>query len=62
MIEEYGFRDIKLKGGVVEPQQEIEEIRQLREAFGAGIPLRIDRTPPGRSKPPFGAVRDCARS
>jgi glucarate dehydratase len=42
MIEEYGFREIKLKGGVLEPEREIETIRQLRDAFGPQVPLRID--------------------
>ncbi len=42
MVEEYGFRDIKLKGGVFEPEAEIEAIRQLRIEFGRDVPLRID--------------------
>jgi glucarate dehydratase len=42
MVEKYGFRDIKLKGGVLEPAAEIETIRQLRAEFGGSIPLRID--------------------
>lgn len=42
MVEEYGFRDIKLKGGVLEPGLEVETIRQLRGEFGAAFPLRID--------------------
>jgi glucarate dehydratase len=41
-IEEYGFREIKLKGGVLDPEIEIETIRQLRAEFGAKYPLRID--------------------
>ncbi|MEV7043189.1 glucarate dehydratase family protein [Amycolatopsis sp. NPDC051061] len=41
MIDEYGFRSIKLKGGVFEPAQEVEGIRALAEAF-PGHPLRID--------------------
>lgn len=41
MVDEYGFRDIKLKGGVLEPAEEIEAIRQLRQEF-PGMPLRID--------------------
>jgi glucarate dehydratase len=41
MVDEYGFRSIKLKGGVFEPAQEIEGIRALAEAF-PGHPLRID--------------------
>lgn len=42
MIAKYGFRDIKLKGGVLEPSVEIETIRQLRAEFGSAVPLRID--------------------
>jgi glucarate dehydratase len=41
MIDEYGFRSIKLKGGVFEPAQEVDGIRALAEAF-PGHPLRID--------------------
>lgn len=42
MMEKYGFRDIKLKGGVLDPDEEIETVRQLRDAFGPAVPLRID--------------------
>jgi glucarate dehydratase len=42
MVGEYGFRSIKLKGGVLAPKQEIATIRLLRDAFGAAMPLRID--------------------
>jgi glucarate dehydratase len=42
MIHQYGFREIKLKGGVLEPDLEIASIRALREEFGAEYPLRID--------------------
>ena len=42
MVDEYGFRDIKLKGGVLDPDDEIEAIRQLRAEFGPDMPLRID--------------------
>jgi glucarate dehydratase len=42
MIDTYGFQSIKLKGGVLEPDAEIETIRQLRSAFGPAVPLRID--------------------
>lgn len=41
MTEAYGFREIKLKGGVLDPDVEIESIRALREAFPKA-PLRID--------------------
>jgi glucarate dehydratase len=41
MIAVYGFRSIKLKGGVFEPAHEIACIRALSEAF-PGTPLRLD--------------------
>jgi glucarate dehydratase len=41
MIEEYGFRSIKLKGGVFPPEQEIAAMRALAEAF-PDHPLRLD--------------------
>jgi glucarate dehydratase len=42
MIAQYGFQEIKLKGGVLEPDIEVETIRALRREFGAKCPLRID--------------------
>lgn len=42
MVRDYGFREIKLKGGVFEPDLEIESIRQLRAEFGTKVPLRLD--------------------
>ncbi|MCY3833021.1 MAG: glucarate dehydratase [Chloroflexi bacterium] len=42
MIAQYGFQSIKLKGGVFEPQAEVDAILALREAFGADMPLRLD--------------------
>jgi glucarate dehydratase len=42
MIERYGFREIKLKGGVLPPGAEIATIKALRQEFGAAYPLRID--------------------
>ena len=42
MIAKYGFREIKLKGGVLEPEVEMASIRALREEFGPDVPLRID--------------------
>ena len=42
MVDEYGFLDIKLKGGVLDPEDELETMRQLRGHFGADVPLRID--------------------
>jgi glucarate dehydratase len=41
MVDRFGFRSIKLKGGVFPPEQELEAIRALREAF-PGHPLRLD--------------------
>lgn len=42
MIDQYGFEEIKLKGGVLDPDDEIAAIRALREEFGPKYPLRID--------------------
>ncbi|HTZ74176.1 MAG TPA: enolase C-terminal domain-like protein [Candidatus Aquilonibacter sp.] len=42
MIAEYGFDEVKLKAGVLDPQIEIETIRRLRAALGREIPLRLD--------------------
>ncbi|MHC4727730.1 MAG: enolase C-terminal domain-like protein [Planctomycetota bacterium] len=42
MIAKYGFSSIKFKGGVLEPDIEIEAIRLLYQELGSGIPLRID--------------------
>ncbi len=41
MLETYGFRAIKVKGGVFEPAAEIEAVWALREAF-PDVPLRLD--------------------
>ncbi|MHC5794722.1 enolase C-terminal domain-like protein [Lacisediminihabitans sp. FW035] len=41
MVDRYGFRSLKLKGGVFEPEAEIEAIRALRAEF-PDLPLRID--------------------
>lgn len=42
MIAKYGFQSIKLKAGVLDPDQEIETLRLLCQAFGPAVPLRID--------------------
>lgn len=42
MIARYGFREIKLKGGVLPPGEEIATIQALRAEFGPTVPLRID--------------------
>ncbi|MEV4175320.1 glucarate dehydratase family protein [Nonomuraea sp. NPDC049709] len=41
LIKEYGFKSIKLKGGVFPPDQEMAAIRALHEAF-PDVPLRLD--------------------
>ena len=42
MIATYGFRDVKLKAGVLDPDVEIKTIQRLREELGPEPPLRID--------------------
>ncbi len=42
MIAKYGFKEIKLKGGVLPPKEEMAAIRALRAEFGTQYPLRID--------------------
>jgi glucarate dehydratase len=42
MCETYGFREIKLKAGVLDPPVEIATIKALHASFGDGVPLRID--------------------
>ncbi|MHC4168838.1 MAG: enolase C-terminal domain-like protein, partial [Planctomycetota bacterium] len=42
MIATYGFGSVKFKGGVLEPDLEIETVRLLRQEFGSEVPLRID--------------------
>jgi glucarate dehydratase len=41
MLETYGFTAIKLKGGVLLPEEEVETIMALRDAF-PDVPLRLD--------------------
>jgi glucarate dehydratase len=41
-IAKYGFKEIKLKGGVLDPEIEIATIKALRNEFGPEYPLRID--------------------
>ncbi|GAC1430487.1 MAG: glucarate dehydratase family protein [Chloroflexota bacterium] len=38
----FGFQSIKLKAGVLPPEQEVATIHALRAAFGPAVPLRID--------------------
>ena len=42
MCRHFGFKSIKLKAGVFDPQQETDAIIALHEAFGDDKPLRID--------------------
>ena len=42
MCAEFGFKSIKLKGGVFEPDAEVAAMRALHEAFGPTVPLRHD--------------------
>lgn len=42
MIEEFGFKSIKLKGGVFPPDEEADAIFALRDSFGSDVPLRLD--------------------
>ena len=42
MVSKYGFKDIKFKAGVLDPEIEIETIKQLRQVLGPEVPLRID--------------------
>ncbi|HYF00147.1 MAG TPA: enolase C-terminal domain-like protein [Planctomycetota bacterium] len=41
MIRKYGFKDIKFKTGVLEPDIEVETVRQLHRAF-PDLPIRMD--------------------
>jgi len=42
LVDTYGFRALKLKGGVLPPDEEIETIRALRAEFGPDFRLRHD--------------------
>jgi glucarate dehydratase len=44
--EKYGFRVLKLKGGVLEPDEELKTLEMWKERFGDEVPVRID--PNGR--------------
>ncbi len=41
-VRDYGFRALKLKGGVLPPDEEIESIRLMRREFGPDFRLRLD--------------------
>ena len=40
LIAKYGFKDIKFKAGVLDPEIEIESVRRMRAEFG--LPVRMD--------------------
>jgi glucarate dehydratase len=43
LVDRFGFRGLKLKGGVFDPEEEWRAVRALREAYGDGIRfLRFD--------------------
>lgn len=42
MCDTFGFTGIKLKGGVLRPEDERDAILALRDAFGPDVPLRLD--------------------
>ncbi len=42
MVNEYGFKSIKLKGGAFEPAEEVAAMIALKDHFGPGVPLRLD--------------------
>jgi glucarate dehydratase len=42
MCDEFGFKSIKLKGGVFPPPEEVAAMKALQAAFGPDVPLRHD--------------------
>jgi glucarate dehydratase len=42
MVDHYGFKSIKLKGGVLHPEIEVASMLAMQEAFGKDVPLRLD--------------------
>ena len=42
MVRQHGFRSLKLKGGVLAPEEEVRTIHLMREAFGPEFRLRLD--------------------
>jgi glucarate dehydratase len=42
MIKKYGFTSVKFKAGVLDPEEEVETVKQMYREFGPGVPLRID--------------------
>jgi glucarate dehydratase len=42
MRDRFGFQSLKIKGGVLPPEEEVRTVFALREAFGPETPIRID--------------------
>ncbi len=42
MCKEFGFKSVKLKGGVFHPEEEADAVLALRKEFGHEMPLRLD--------------------
>jgi len=42
MMKNYGFTSVKFKAGVLDPNEEVETVKQMYQEFGPGVPLRID--------------------
>lgn len=42
MMNKYGFTSVKFKAGVLDPEVEIETVKQMFQEFGPNVPLRID--------------------
>jgi glucarate dehydratase len=42
MCKAFGFKSLKLKGGVFEPRIEVDTVFALHKAFGKIVPIRID--------------------
>ena len=41
-VERHGFETLKLKGGVLDPDEEVRTLQLFAEEFGRDVPLRID--------------------
>ena len=41
-VDRYGFHVLKVKGGILDPDEEVAALRLLAEEFGSDAPLRID--------------------
>jgi glucarate dehydratase len=42
MVSAFGFKSLKLKAGILEPDVEVATVFALRETFGPSVPIRID--------------------